>query len=200
MFDFFSKWQYALASEESAQAAFASSGGFCPLHTWQLLAIASPQGLSVALPVLMDRLSRELSELAGRGEIDRASALSNHVGQCAACRFLISEEQAAVWQLAEIVQTESGLALYRQSQGVCLRHLGLLLSKTGGDALCAELLATAARRCGEWAEDMQNYAMKRDAIRQALLNRDEEDAYYRAVVHLAGAKALCVPWQDDSQF
>jgi hypothetical protein len=46
---------------------------------------------------------------------------------------------------------------------------------------------------------MQNYAMKRDAIRRALLNRDEEDAYYRAVVHLAGANALCVPWQDDSR-
>jgi len=199
MFDFFSKWQYALASEESAQAAFARNGGFCPLHTWQLLAIASPQGLSVGLPVLMDRVSRQLSELASRAETDWARDLSNHAGQCAACQFLLSEEQAAVSQLAEIIHTEPGLALYRQSQGVCLRHLEMLLSQTGWSALRAELLATAARRCGEWAEDMQNYAMKRDAIRRALLNRDEEDAYYRAVVHLAGANALCVPWQDDSR-
>ena len=199
MFDLFRKWQYVLSSEESAQATFAHSGGFCPLHTWQLVAIASPHGLSVGLPVLMDWLSRELSELASRGETDRVSALSNHVGRCAACEFLVCEEQAAVSQLAEIVHTEPGFTLYRQSQGVCLRHLVLLLSRVDGDALRAELLALTARRCGEWAEDMQNYAMKRDAIRRALLNRDEEDAYNRAVIHLAGAKALCVPWQDDSQ-
>jgi len=200
MFGFFGKWQYALASEESAQAAFAGNGGFCPLHTWQLVAMASPQGLSVGLPVLMDRVSRQLSGLTGRAEIDLTKGLSNHAGRCAACQFLLSEEQAAISQLAEIVHTEPGLALYRQSQGVCLRHLAMLLSQTGGNVLRAELLATAARRYSEWAEDMQNYAMKRDAIRRALLNRDEEDAYYRAVVHLAGAKALCVPWQYNSQF
>ena len=199
MFDFFGKWQYALASEELAQTAFANSGGFCPLHTWQLVAMASPQGLSIGLPVLMDRLSHELSALAGRPEMDRASMMSNHVRRCAACEFLTSEEQATVSQLAEIVHGGPGLALYRQSQGACLRHLGLLLSKAEGNALHAELLALAAGRCGEWAEDMQNYAMKRDAIRRALLNRDEEDAYLRAVIHLVGARALCVPWQDEGQ-
>jgi len=199
MFDFFSKWQYALSGEESAQAAFARNGGFCPLHTWQLVAMASPQGLSVGLPVLMDRLSRELSALATRPETDRANAPTNLSNRCAACGFLVSEEQTAVSQLAEILHTEPGFALYRQSQGACLRHLGLLLPKMSGDALRAEVLATAARRFGEWAEDMQNYAMKRDAIRRALLNKDEEDAYYRAIIHLAGARALCVPWQDDGQ-
>ena len=199
MFDFLGKWQYALASEESAQAAFAVSGGFCPLHTWQLVAMASPQGLSVGLPVLMDRLSRELSDCAAQGKTDPPNALPNAIAGCAACQFLLSEEQAAIVQLAEIVHTEAGLALYHQSQGVCLRHLGLLSSKIRGNALRAELLAMAAHRYAEWAEDMQNYAMKRDATRRILLNKDEEDAYLRAVIHLAGAKALCIPWQDDGQ-
>jgi len=63
--------------------------------------------------------------------------------------------------------------------------------------LRADLLSTAARRCSEWAEDMQNYAMKRDALRRALLNEDEEDACYRAVIHLAGARALCLSSHED---
>jgi hypothetical protein len=44
---------------------------------------------------------------------------------------------------------------------------------------------------------MQNYAMKRDAIRRALMNKEEEDACYRAAIHLAGAKALCLPLQEN---
>jgi len=197
MFDFFCKWQYALASDESAQTAFAASGGFCPFHTWQLVAMASPQGLSVGLPLLMDHLSRELSELASQRNADPHTGWPNHVGRCTACRFLLSEEHAAILKMTEIVQTQPGLALYRQSQGVCLRHLGLLVSKADGDSLRAELIATTALRCGEWVEDMQNYAMKRDAIRRALMNKEEEDACYRAAIHLAGAKALCLPLQEN---
>ena len=34
--DFFAQWQYAVSSDERAQADFASELGFCPRHTWQL--------------------------------------------------------------------------------------------------------------------------------------------------------------------
>ena len=197
MFDFFCKWQYALASEESAQRAFAVAGGFCPVHTWQLVALASPQGLSMGLPVLMDRLSRKLTELVSDEKIALSRYLLPRDVPCAACEFLISEEEAAIAQLVGIVRTEHGLASYRQSQGLCLHHLGLLLHEVDSDSLRADLLSTAARRCSEWAEDMQNYAMKRDALRRALLNEDEEDACYRAVIHLAGARALCLSSHED---
>jgi len=198
MFEFFAKWQYALSSEESAQATFAASGGFCPRHTWQLVAMASPQGLSVGLPMLMDCLSRDLSNLAVLATADPAVAPPSLLDRCAACQFLSSQEQVTVSHLADIIGTESGLASYRESQGVCLPHLRRLLETVDGESLRSELLALGARRCGEWAEDMQNYAMKRDAIRRALLNRDEEDAYYRAIIHLAGARALCLSAQEET--
>ncbi|MGO8943313.1 MAG: hypothetical protein ACLQJ7_06530, partial [Syntrophobacteraceae bacterium] len=53
---FFANWQYALAARESAQRAHAASLGFCPLHTWQLEAMASPLGVSIGFSTLMERL------------------------------------------------------------------------------------------------------------------------------------------------
>ena len=44
---------------------------------------------------------------------------------------------------------------------------------------------------------MQNFAMKREALRRTLHNRAEEDAYLRAVIHLVGEKRVCVPWDTD---
>ena len=64
--------------------------------------------------------------------------------------------------------------------------------ESGAD-LAKFLLSEAARQFDQLAEDMRNYALKRDAIRGGLLTGDEEQAYLRALVHLAGHKALCAP-------
>jgi hypothetical protein len=49
------------------------------------------------------------------------------------------------------------------------------------------------------AEDMQNYALKHDGLRRALQNKDEEDAYLRAIVRLVGERAVCAPWREDAE-
>ena len=43
------------------------------------------------------------------------------------------------------------------------------------------------------AEDMQSFSLKTEAMRRWLRNQDEEDAYLRAIVHLAGTKGNHVP-------
>ena len=43
------------------------------------------------------------------------------------------------------------------------------------------------------AEDMQSFSLKTEAMRRWLRNQDEEDAYLRAIVHLAGTKSNHVP-------
>ncbi len=37
-------------------------------------------------------------------------------------------------------------------------------------------------------EDLENYAIKRNALRRDLINKDEKDAYLRALNHIAGNK------------
>ena len=60
------------------------------------------------------------------------------------------------------------------------------------------LLGVAAQQFDQLAEDMRNYAIKRDAIRSGLLNDDEKQSHIRALAHLAGHKLLWGPWPTDT--
>ncbi|OGG55436.1 MAG: hypothetical protein A3F84_06055 [Candidatus Handelsmanbacteria bacterium RIFCSPLOWO2_12_FULL_64_10] len=200
VFDFFTQWQYALAEERDVQEVFAAELGFCPLHTWQLVAIASPQGLSQGYPRLLDRLSGDLSRLAG-SQTDAKEGLQSLVlglKDCRACRFLHEKEEAVLRRLASFVAGEAGRQTYAQFQGVCLRHLALLLDFTSPEA-AQFLLSGAARRFEECAEDMRSFATKRDAIRRALIHSDEEDAYVRGIIHIVGDQGLSAPPSGDPQ-
>ena len=50
--DYLRRRQFRLATREGDQERHALAGGFCPLHTWQYAAIASPLGISAGYPKL----------------------------------------------------------------------------------------------------------------------------------------------------
>lgn len=194
-FDFLAGWQNAFATDAATQESFASELGFCPSHTWQLVSVASGRGLSLGYPRLLERLSRELSQLAqssGSGEAPLPFGLEDST-DCRACRVLREAEDAYVRRLSGFLGGEEGRRAYAKSQGVCARHLGMVLACRPGKETVSFLLSHAAKRLDECAEDMQRFAMKHDAIRRALVNSDEEDAYIRAIVHLVGEKDALLP-------
>jgi hypothetical protein len=195
--DFYAHWQYALSSDEDAQNAFAAELGFCPLHAWQLFALSSPQGISQGYPKLVERLASQIAQLTTTPvAVPRLPRVPDS-GNCRVCALLRAAERAYTRRLAGFLQTAEGRQAYARSQGVCLRHLGLLAEAVASEDIARFLLAEAARHFEEVAEDMQNFAMKRDALRRTLHNRDEEDAYVRAVIHVVGEKRVCVPWDTD---
>jgi predicted GTPase len=199
---FFASWQYALAARESAQRAHAASLGFCPLHTWQLEAISSQQGASIGFSALMERLSGDLSRLAASEESnpsESVQALVQDPSRCSVCRLVRDSETKYLSDLAGFVRTGEGQKAYAYSQGVCLRHLGMLIANVASEEMVRFLLDHAARRFLEISEDMRNYALKRDALRYHMLNQDEKDAYLRALIHTAGAKRVCFPWEMDKE-
>jgi len=61
------------------------------------------------------------------------------------------------------------------------------------------LLSHAAQRLEEDAEDMRSYALKHEALRRALQNRNEEDAYRRAIMRIVGSWRVCMPWPEDGE-
>ena len=96
--------------------------------------------------------------------------------------------------LAEFLKTPHGQNAYTYSKGLCLTHLSLLLRHRMPENVMRLLLEHAARRFAEISEDMQNYALKRDALLGGFQNLDEEDAYLRGIVHHIGSKKVCYPW------
>jgi len=199
---FFGSWQYALATQERAQQEHAASLGFCPLHAWQQEAMASPQGLSQGLPKLMERISADLSRLAVSGDArpgDAVLAMVQRSEHCKACGLMRDVEKRYIKDLAAFLKTAEGQKTYADSQGLCLHHLGMLVQAIGPGDEIRFLLEHAARRFAEISEDMQNYALKRDALRGHTRNLDEEDAYIRGIVHSIGAKRVCFPWEPDAE-
>jgi hypothetical protein len=199
-FEFYCKWQYTFSTDEPTQRAFADQLGFCPLHTWQLAALASPQTLSLGYPKLLERVSTALSDaLDGASETaGSVAALVQSSRGCHVCRLLQSEEQGHIGRLSQILAEPAGRDAYARGHGVCLRHLAALLAASPSADLARFLLGEAGRQFDRLAEDMRNYAIKRDAIRSGLLSDDESQAHLRALVHLAGHKWLRGPWTADS--
>lgn len=93
----------------------------------------------------------------------------------------------------------SGRSQYHRSQGVCLRHLGLLMDAVSTAGSREFLLSHAAQRFEEDAEDMRSFAMKREALRRALENSNEEDAYRRTVIRMVGGRNVCMPLEEDGE-
>jgi len=195
MFDFFSHLQYELSGSEASQSNFAAEGGLCRLHTWQLEEVASPQGLSHGYPQLVSSISRKLARLAADDGNPAKSVLSlvQNSAQCPACEYLRTTEAKCLERFAKSIQTPQGADTYARSQGLCLRHLALLLELGLPEDTNRYLLNHASAVLNATAEDMQSYALKHDALRRELHNQDEEDAYKRALIRLAGARYLAAP-------
>jgi len=198
---FFASWQYALSTQESARRAHASSLGFCPLHTWQLEAMASPHGLSIGFSNIAERLSSDLGRIAASEASHTESVLSLVQDQkrCNVCRLAQNAEKQYIGGLAGYVRTDPGLRVYEHSQGVCLRHLGMLIGEISTGETVRFLLDHAARRFLEVAEDMRTYALKHDALRRDIQNQDDRDAYLRALIRTVGAKRVCFPWEMNKE-
>ena len=190
--DFFAQWQYALSSDEQAQRSFAREFGFCSLHLWQLHSMSSPWGGSIGLAVFTEKISQLLAKV----DCDAAEANVQEIlrtsGNCHFCQLLESAQAAYIKQLGLFLGDENGRQLYERSQGVCLRHLGRLLVVTSRE-IRRFILATASHRFEQITQDMRGYAAKREALRRDLISADEEDAYLRALIHLAGAEAYSAP-------
>ena len=108
--------------------------------------------------------------------------------------MLRGAEQARILALSASLLEPEIRTLYARSQGVCLRHLEMLVGATSDQETVTFLIQTAATVLQLISEDMEGFALKREAVRRYLASEDEEDAYIRAVIHLAGAKYSCLPW------
>lgn len=191
--DFYAHWQYALSSDREARENFAAELGFCPRHAWQLHSMSSSWGESIGLAALTE----EISHLLAKIECDETASSNVHKilrarENCRVCVMLEDAEAAYVERLGIFISDQEGAQTYKRSGGVCLRHLARMLAVVS-KPLREFLLTTASRRFEQVTQHMLSYAAKRDAVRRDLISVDEEDASFRALVHLVGAEEYSAP-------
>jgi nucleotide-binding universal stress UspA family protein len=185
--------QFRLATREEEQERHTRDGGFCPLHTWQYAAVASPLGISAGYAKLaasvadaLESISTQDSTAAGRAR--GVTALTTEPGTCPVCAALADRERTAIADLVSQVPPVAAAP--------CLRHLALALA-AGVEARAAQALLNAlAAILRRDSEDMRAFALKREAYRSALVTAEESRAHLDALRRLAGPPALTQPWTD----
>lgn len=199
IFDYLVHWQYKLSTDEATQKEWAAQHGFCPLHTWQLLAISSPHGASVGYSRFAVQIAQQLQELKGHEHIEmQIKNLVPDIHSCKACAFLKETEANYIKQFLITIETEDAQELYSHSQGMCLHHLSKVLEKIASGEMREFLLSHSVERFEQDEEDMRTFALKNDALRRALQNVNEQSAYRRFILRFAGDKRICVPWAEDA--
>ena len=196
--DFFAHWQYKISSDEEARNKFAAELGFCSVHIWQLFAMSSPHGASVGFARLTEHIALRLKEYKEQpGSAKKIKELVHDSGSCRVCKMLHEVEEKYIRQLSCQLNETDSLSQYQYSQGVCLRHLDMLLKATLSDEIREFLISHAILRFVEDAEDMRSFALKGDALRRSLQNRNEQDAYKRAIIRMVGSRNVSMPWKID---
>lgn len=195
-FDFFAHWQYQISTNEQAQTSFASGIAFCPLHTWQLQSMSSPQGASIGYARLAEEVARRLkTDAIIKGEQMRQWI--HNSSNCPVCKYLHEAEKKYVLKLLESLKEPEGMKDYRLSNGSCLYHLSLMLDNTPPEELRDFLLHHAVEKFEQDAEDMRSFALKNVALRRFLQNENEKDAYRRTIIRIVGERSVCTPWSQD---
>jgi small GTP-binding protein len=177
VFSFLSREQYDLHISGQRRLERVAHG-FCALHAWQFERIASPQGVCVAYAPVLAHLGETFASLAEReslGEMrDGLRDLRPTRETCPACRVARAAEESVLRNAASI-----GAML-------CLPHLELVLERTDDADLTRRVLDRQAANMRRASVDMQNYALKFDAIRRYLLTDSEAVAHLRGISAVAG--------------
>jgi GTPase SAR1 family protein len=190
--DHLRRGQFRLATREDDQARHAVAGGFCPLHTWQYAAIASPLGISAGYAKLAatvaDMLDAFGQHAAPAEDVARwVAALTPQGGSCPLCAALAERERSAITEVTS--QTPDGAA----TATLCLRHLAPALAAAGTPEMGRPMLRALAAALRRDAEDMRAYALKREALHSGLVTDEESRAHLDTLRLLAGLPALTSP-------
>jgi ribosome biogenesis GTPase A len=193
--NFMAHRQYELAVSESDQRNHALRSGFCPVHTWQYEAIASPQGVCAAYAELLHLYAKRLRLLAQ--DETSLQAMENGVramlptqASCAACQLVASTEKAMAREIArDLRDDQSANAI------VCAFHLWAVLMARPDRKAAVRLLIEEARAFQRLGENMQNHILKHEAIRHHLSTSAEQDAATNGLARLVGRRNTVAPWK-----
>jgi hypothetical protein len=192
--EFMARRQYELSVNENEQRDHALRSGFCPLHTWQYEAIASPQGVCSAYPDLLSLYASKLRVLAQ--EARSVQAMENGVrtllpsaASCPACELVASIEKEFADRIVRQIDAKEC-----QDGLVCAFHLRSVLLACPSTKAAASLLLKEARTFERLSEDMQNHVLKHDAVRHHLSTRAEREAAEEGLARLVGRRDTVSPW------
>jgi hypothetical protein len=182
-FEFLCQFQHAVVTDSRELERFVADGGFCARHFWLYRELAAPKDICVALSPLVMKLSAQLR-----------TAATTAIALCpppATCRMCLMQQHIENETTAGIVtQASVGDPTRARKPALCMPHLRIISMGLNDPALTTALFNEQARTLERLAEDMQRYALKRDALRRCLTSEEEGRAAEDAVLLVTGRRLI----------
>jgi hypothetical protein len=199
-FDFLCRYQYELSASQASQDRHASAKGLCVTHTRQLAVLASPRGVAVGYPALLDALANTLARAANAASMGVRDVLVRHdvlpaPGECALCQLCADTLKEAVAGIAASLQHAEARGVESLS-GICMLHLPALVAALDDTDVIERVLSRESSILSRLADDLRRYATRHDAIRRQLASAEETEAADRSLKMLAGLVNVHVPEAD----
>jgi hypothetical protein len=193
LWDFLCKYQYEIIANNEARECFTNRGSLCPFHAWQLHSVASPYGMCVAYPPLLDRLAAEFREFASSEVLKemptKIRKLVPSAEECALCNVRDGAERMAIAATASRFEKYCSQALNSLS-AICLPHIGMFAAKIRNRDLVRLILERQAALLQRYSEDMRRYAVKYDAARRYLASQEERTVAERGLLLVTGHRQV----------
>ena len=193
LWNFLCKYQNEIVINNEERERFASRGGLCAFHAWQLQSVASPYGLCVGFPPLLDRLATELRDFASQAFLTdvsrKVACLVPNEEECALCDVRNDAEKDALAATVRQLNEHRERAVNSLS-AICLPHVATLTSAVRDGDLVRSLLKRHATILQRLAEDMRRYTVKHDALRRYLASQEETTASERGLLLVTGRRQV----------
>lgn len=189
---FFADWIHDLSTSEALQKENANAHGLCPFHSWQLVAIGSPLGISNGYVRLIRQIADELlnaSETTEKAAMTLHS-LVNNAGNCRICALMRREESVYLSKLSAFLK-HTTIGDSNTSVRLCLKHLKIVAMEIKDIEMIRFLMKKTAKHLTAIADEMDNYREKRLNLQNHLLTKSEKMAYFRGITYTVGGRHIC---------
>jgi Family of unknown function (DUF6062) len=193
-----------------SRARLAAASGFCAAHATALSEMPEAAlGTAIVYHALVEQASRWLEESARTvSKPERRRGWRSLVGRrshsaresparrarCPVCVELVAAEACYLDGLLEGLATPELWRAYASSDGLCLPHLDLAVTRGGPRSETAPLIALTRDKLRALAEDLRQFVDKHDhRVTRPRFTDREADAWRRALALLAGRMELFGP-------
>ena len=193
---------YENVNSPSVRIQLRQTLGFCNQHAWQVAKVKDGLGISIVYEDLLETVLNNFntylknnttvvkSKKSLTSKNNLLAELINQKNNCPACKLSNEVEQNCILLILENIKEPSFNRLYKNSTGLCLKHLKLLIDMSYDPKITQEILDIEKNNISKIISELQEYQRKHDYRFSHETFGEEKDSWLRAIEKVVGKNYL----------
>jgi len=188
---------YENVNSPSVRIQLRETLGFCNQHAWQAVEMKDGLGISIVyediLKTALESFEKyqikdnaTIKQKKGATKNSFLPAIKNQEVSCPACKLGKEVEQNCIELIIKNLKEPAFNELYKNSDGLCLKHLKLLIEYSSDSKITQEIINIERENILSLISDLQEYQRKHDYRFSHEPFGKEKDSWIRAVAKIVG--------------